>query len=279
MRTFIRSHRMLLVGLGFGLAAAVAAYAYTVTQSYDPVTKQYTYTVVVGTGETPVRDFHVVPPKGSHMKGSQLTPVSGPTGGTLSADNNWTPVGGSAHATWYTSAANAIGPGNTIVFGITADKNADVGSCLFYVTTNGEASPPKTGGTQTPGPVAAVTPSGGSTTPAPNSAQAVTLASTEGGTNWQVYLAASVSTDDPATDPLGIGLNTNDPIPSAYGVAATPSTGVFPESPPEGLVNSQCQLSVGAAPIGYRFYLVLVGIKDGEIDLFSAPREYVVTAN
>jgi hypothetical protein len=104
--------------------------------------------------------------------------------------------------------------------------------------------------------------------------------STEPNTTWEIYLAASLSDPgNPATDPLGIGINTANPIPIEHGIQVTPSSGLFGDPPEPQWPTAATQLQVGAtAPIGYEFYLVLVG-RDGAggIELWSDPIHFVVT--
>jgi hypothetical protein len=295
--TYSRWRASVVLAAGAFLVCATLVAAFDVAQSYDPATHTYTYTVTVEATDQPLRDFHIVPVKaGQRLKGTMADPKVLPD----TTMNKWKtnavkPKPSSktyTSMTWYTEDADVGGEGDTetrddpipagsiVTFGVNAGAHGG-GDIRWSCTTNGSSTPPAppTGG-PAPGPIACVTPSASDETPAPGSATTVTLASTEVNSAWQVYLAASLSEPgNPATDPLGIGINTNDPIPEPLGILVTPAAGTFGEPPEPQLPIANTQLRVGAAPLGYHFYLVLVGRDaDGDVELWSDPIEFVVTA-
>jgi hypothetical protein len=292
--------RALLVGLALTFVLVGIAWSYKVTQSYDSATGVYTYDIRPQGSDAPVRDFHLKAPKGTKIKYASLTapgssdndtglnPVSHVPNPPAAAGWHTPPPGPSTagELSWYTDDDDAGEEGDTdpsddpTVVGrtlrvqITRGEDAETRMLKFYVTTNGSSEPPTgPGGGEVPGPVAAITPSAADETPGRNSTTAVTVMCTENNMPWQVYLAASLSEPgNPATDPLGIGINTNDPIPAPHDVSATPGSGVFGAPPGPQIV----QLHVGPAPVGYRFYLVAVGMDGETIELFSEPLCFTV---
>ncbi len=288
-----------LSALGIG---ATVAWAFTVTQSSStsgtPPVTTFTYTVTVGTNER-LQDFHLKvhpkdPKKPDGRKIKQNTVNAPSVGGT--SRTGWTHTASAtseansgADTVHWETQDNTTGsdsdatddpgaPGETVTFSFTTFTKHGDASLDFWCTSDGKTTPPTTDpGGQVPGPVAEVTPHETNNQPARGSAQAVALTSTEDGMPWHVYLAASLPTDDPATDPLGIGLNTNDPIPPAFGITVDQQDGTWGAPPAPDLATASINLSVGTnAPAGYHFYLVLVGTRDGAPYLWSDSIEFVV---
>jgi hypothetical protein len=268
-------------------------WAYKVTESFDEGTQTYTYHIRPQGNDPPVRDFHLRAPKGTKIKWSQAFAPSS-TDNTTGASQGHAPGPGAAgwhspiaggsiadEISWYTEDDDAGEEGDsdpsddptvvgrTLHVAIKRGDEAETRLLKYWVTSDGSSEPPPTpAGGEAPGPVAAVTPSAADETPGRNAATPVTVRCTEGNMPWQVYLAASLSDPgNPATDPLGIGINTNDPIPLEHQISVMPNEGLFGAPPSPAIV----QLNVGPAPVGYRFYLVAVGRVGEEIELFSEP--------
>jgi len=280
------------------LALGGLAQAFKVQQSYNATDRRYSYTVEVEAADAPLRDFHLIPAKkGQKLKGGMDDPVKLP-GMQMTqwktAKKNPKSGGKCDGMSWYTADADVGGEGDTETrddpipagstarFSVLAPPRHQSGDVIYFCTTDGSSTPPPPppSPTPVPGPVATVTPTATTETPGRNSVTALTLESTEIATPWAVYLAASLSDPgDPATDPMGIGINTNDPIPAEYGIAVSPASGTFGSPPEPALPTASSELSVGNAPVGYRFYLVLVGRDElGEIELWSDPIAFVVSA-
>jgi len=296
----------IVVAVGIAVLASVVWAAYTVTQSYNSETQTYIYDIRVSGDSPPVRDFHLKAPKGTKLKVASVTSPGSfdndtganfqshaPNPQTGAAGWHSPPAGQSTtgELSWYTDDDDAgeegdsdrsddpTVTGRTLRVQVQRGEKAETRMCTYFVTTDEKPNPPSgPGGGTVPGPVAAVTPSPSDETPPPNSSTPVTLTSTEDNMAWEVYLAAAMSQEgDPQTDPLGIGINTNDRIPPQYEIAVTPHAGTWGAPPPPTPASAVVQLTVGSAPSGYRFYMVLTGKSNGEIVLFSDPVEFVVT--
>lgn len=298
------SHRwkpgaVVAVVLFLGLVSV--ARAVVVTETYTPADGEspasYTFSIRVQ-GNEHLRDIHIIAEKGEKLKigatsGVTVTPTSG--GGSGSSRSGWnSPSMGSGGTTsdlsWYTedeqsgeegdtdTTDDPVEAGNTAHVTVECGPKSKTGNVYCVPTFDGSDDAPPPSGPTFPGPIACVTPHPGNRTPTASSSVPLGFETTEDGTEWQVYLAATQSDPlDPGTDPLGIGINVNDaPLP-AYGISVTPNFGTFAPSPPEEFSTGEAQVNVGAAPVGTEFYVVVVGKRDGEIELFTDPIKYTVS--
>ena len=300
-----------LVG-GMALLICIVAYGMpdpehppTVETYQDCATGETVVRVTVDPDGDPIRDFHLrcakkirlgdvgdpirevtqQVPGGTQTTRTTMTGWQSPSANSSGQTITWrtadTEVGGEGDEN---PTDEPIGPGETVEFRIPPGGTSNgFAEGRYYVTTDGKTTCPSgtecgvgtvaTGTLDLPVKLTYCEPQ--DPTPAPGSGQL--LAVTEGtpGLPFQFYLAASLSVEgDPATDPLGIGINTMAPVPPAWGVVVTPATGMFD---PEGEVS--CQLTVGpGAPLGMTFYLVVAETPVGpeEPEAWSDPVEFTI---
>lgn len=300
--------KMLLATLLVAVAAG-SAWAFTIATSQTQAggqpagVKDFNFDVTVEEGDEPLRDFHLVLIDGrrQHLVGTMMTPVVTSTdpdlalsgwdaipnaNGTIpnTADNvGWRTTDEEAGEGGTSEASDPVTAGHTVRFVIRSPRAGRyrIRDVRAFPTTDGTTTPPggnpPPGFTPLPAPVTATTAEPSDATPAPNTTQPMTATCCVPAQQYEVYLAKSLSSGS-GTDPLGIGINTLDPIPQQWGVAVTPSAGVMSSPDEDTYPSASMSLSVGGAPLGSKFYLVVVSKEGSEFHTWSEPVEFEVTA-